>query len=70
MSKSIRVDESTHEALRALKREDETFDELIPRLVRARRERVLAGAGFWADSDAAERARGTRREMKEDIGTR
>jgi len=70
MSKSIRVDDDTHAALAALKREDETFDELLSRLVRERRESVHEGAGLWAYSDAAEAARAKRTEMKDDVGAR
>lgn len=70
MSKSIRVDDDTHAALAALKGEDETFDELLSRLVRERRESIREGAGLWADSDAAERAREARAEMKDDVGPR
>mgnify|MGYP000397321248 CR=1 FL=1 len=68
MSKSIRVEEDTHAALAALKSEDETFDELLSRLLEERRETVRAGAGLWADSDAAERAREARTEMKQGVG--
>lgn len=67
MSKSIRDDDDTHAALAALKREDETFDELISRLIRERRETVPAGAGLWEGTDAAERAREKRKEMKQGI---
>ena len=68
MSKSIRVKEDTHSSLAALKGEDETFDELLSRLVRERRETVRAGAGLWEGSDAAERAREARTEMKQHVG--
>jgi len=68
MSKSTRVDEDTHRALAALKAEDETFDELLTRLLRERRETVRAGAGLWEDTDAAERAREARAEMKRGVG--
>ncbi|WP_254761498.1 antitoxin VapB family protein [Natrinema marinum] len=64
MSKSIRVADDTHAALAALKSEDETFDELPSRLIRERRESIQAGAGLWADSDAAAKAWGARSEMK------
>jgi predicted CopG family antitoxin len=69
MSKSIRVEDDTHAALAALKGEDETFDELLTRLLRERRETVHEGAGLWADTDAAERAREARRETKEGTGS-
>lgn len=68
MSKSIRVDEDTHAALAALKGEDETFDDLLSRLVSERRETVREGAGLWADTDAAEKARRARIEMKQGVG--
>lgn len=70
MSKSIRVDDDTHAALLALKGEDETFDELLSRLVRERHEAISAGAGLWSGSDAAERAREARRELKRGVGAR
>lgn len=70
MSKSIRVDDSTHAVLESLKGEDETFDEVISRLVRERRESIREGAGFWAGSDAAEQARAARSEMKRGVGSR
>ncbi|GAB3687540.1 hypothetical protein GCM10028857_20730 [Salinarchaeum chitinilyticum] len=70
MSKSIRVDEDTHAALAALKGDDETFDELLSRLVEKRRQSVHDGAGLWEDTDAAERARDARAEMKQDVGSR
>jgi predicted CopG family antitoxin len=70
VSKSIRVEDDTHAALAALKRDDETFDELLSRLVAERRESVRDGAGLWADSDAPEKAKAKRAEMKDDVGVR
>jgi len=70
MSKTIRVDEDTHATLAALKGEDETFDELLSRLVEDRRERIRDGAGLWDGSDAAEKAREARSEMKRGVGER
>jgi predicted CopG family antitoxin len=69
MSKSIRVEEDTHTALSALKGEDETFDDLLSRLIEDRREVVEAGAGLWEGTDAAEKARTKRDEMKSGVGT-
>lgn len=68
MSKTIRVSSETHAALASLKGDEETFDELLSRLVAQRREDVRAGAGLWADSDAADGARRAREEMKEGLG--
>jgi predicted CopG family antitoxin len=70
MSKTIRVEDTTHAALDALKGEDETFDELLSRLIRERRETVREGAGLWEGTDAAEKAREARKEMKQGVGTR
>lgn len=68
MSKSIRVEEDTHAVLAALKGDDETFDELLSRLVEERRETVREGAGLWEGTDAAEKARESRDEMKQGVG--
>lgn len=70
MSKSIRVDDDTHAALTSLKGEDETFDELLTRLIRERRDAIREGAGLWEGTDAAERAREAREEMKQNVGSR
>ena len=70
MSKTIRVDEDTHATLAALKGDDETFDDLLSRLVEERRETIREGAGLWEGSDAADRAREARSEMKRGVGDR
>lgn len=70
MSKTIRVEEDTHAALSTLKGEDETFDDLLSRLVRERRETVRKGAGLWEGTDAARHARAARKAMKQDVGDR
>ncbi|GAA0531645.1 antitoxin VapB family protein [Halorubrum ejinorense] len=70
MSKSIRVDEETHAALASLKGDDETFDDLLTRLLRERREDIRSGAGLWEGTDAPERARERRREMKRGVDSR
>jgi len=68
MSKTIRVDEDTHAALASLKGEDETFDDLLSRLIEDRRESIQEGAGFWEGSDAADRAREQREKIRGGIG--
>lgn len=70
MSKTIRVTDDTHATLTALKGEDETFDELISRLLEQRRESIRNGAGLWAGTNAAEKARAKRKELKEDVASR
>jgi predicted CopG family antitoxin len=69
VSKSIRVEDDTHAALAALKGDNETFDDLLSRLIRERREAVDAGAGLWEGTDAAEKARKRREEMKRGVGS-
>ena len=70
MSKSIRVDDDTHAALAALKGEDETFDDLLSRLLAERQEAVRDGAGLWEGTDAAAKARAAREEMKRGVADR
>ncbi|WP_336134244.1 DUF7557 family protein [Natronomonas amylolytica] len=53
MSTSIRVSDDTKEMLERLKREDETFDELLERL--AQSEKPI-NIGAWSE-DQADRAR-------------
>jgi predicted CopG family antitoxin len=68
MSPSIRVSEETKRKLERAKREDETFDELLVRLVAERRDAVHEGAGLWEGTDAAERAREKRTELNGGVG--
>ena len=70
MARRICVDEETHAALASLKGDDETFDDLLTRLLRERHDGPQPGAGLWEGSDAPERARETRRELKYGIDTR
>ena len=53
MSTSIRVSDDTKRMLERLKREDETFDELLERLVQSENPIEI---GAWSEDDA-ERAR-------------
>lgn len=63
-SKNISVREDTYEKLRARKRGDESFTEVLERLM-AEEKDFEAGFGAWADSDAGAAARATRKEMNE-----
>ena len=67
MSKSIRVSEETHAMLTSLKSSGETYDDLLKRFVRERRELIRPGARLWEGTDAAEQARQRRMEMKDNI---
>lgn len=60
MSTSIRITEETKERLEILKRDDETFDELLDRLTVTRTEtdvREMAGGGGDALEESMEQAR-------------
>lgn len=67
MSKTIRVGEETHADLAALKGDDESFEDVIRRLLERRRERIRDGAGYWSEADAAA-ARERLEEMREGFG--
>jgi len=56
VSTSIRVSDETKEKLKRIKREDETFDELLSRLADIEEE-MADSAGAWADTDKADNAR-------------
>lgn len=62
MSTSIRVSDDTRAKLAALKREEETFDELLARL--ASYEAPME-AGAWAGTDRPDRAREAIRRSRE-----
>ena len=68
MSKTIRAADETHAELARRKGDDESFDELISRLLRQRPENIRDGAGLWSESDAAETARAAREQTKQDVG--
>ena len=46
MGRRIRVEEDTHAALASLKGDDETFDDLLTRLLRERHDGPQSGAGL------------------------
>lgn len=64
MSTSIRLSEATKAKLERLKREDESFDELLARLA-GEREPIAVGA--WSDEDA-DRAREAIDRSRESFG--
>ncbi|MFC6964460.1 antitoxin VapB family protein [Halocatena marina] len=61
MSTSIRVSDGTKRMLESLKKEDETFDELLERLVQS--EQPIA-IGAWSEEDA-DRARAAVKRSRE-----
>lgn len=56
MSKNTWVEDDTLAALSVLKGDDETFDEVLSRLIRERHETVREGDGLWEGTDDAKKA--------------
>lgn len=67
MSKTVRLDEDTHATLAELKGEEETFDEVVRRLLAQRRDRIRDGGGYWDEEDASA-ARERHERMRESVG--
>lgn len=65
MSSTIRVTEGTKDKLRHLKREDETWDELLDRLAT---ESQSMNPGAWEGTDKAEKAREAVKRSRESFG--
>ena len=65
MSPTIPVSDDTKDKLRHLKREDETWDELLNRLAT---ESQLINVGAWEGTDKAEKAREAVKRSRESFG--
>ncbi|PGF13806.1 hypothetical protein CP556_25085 [Natrinema sp. CBA1119] len=63
--KTIRVSERTWRKLRARKRGNESFEEVIEREIED--EDPLAGFGAWDDTDIDEAVRDVKEELDEDF---
>ncbi|MFB6150556.1 MAG: antitoxin VapB family protein [Haloarculaceae archaeon] len=68
MSTSIRISDETKQKLELLKRDDETFDDLLDRL--ARTEKDVEELGGFAEDDVVEEMRRTRDELNESLDER
>ncbi len=67
MSTSIRISEETKRKLEAIKREDESFDELLDRLSRTEKDvEAIAGFGPEGIDESMQEARETARDEFED----
>ena len=69
---TIRVNDDVKERLRDLKRDDESFNDLLDRLSRTEKD-VEASAGFLgviADEDFEQRVAETHRELNESFANR
>ncbi|WP_135822435.1 DUF7557 family protein [Halostella litorea] len=65
MSSTIRVSDDTKDKLRHLKREDETWDELLDRLANESRS---MNPGAWEGTGKAEKAREAIKRSRESFG--
>jgi len=68
VSTSIRISNDTKKQLEALKRDDESFDELLARL--SRTDKDVDEMGGFADDDIVEGMAKTRKELNESFEKR
>lgn len=67
MSTSIRVSEETKDKLERIKREGESFDDLLDRLADIE-DTMSASAGAWAGTKKAQYAREARERVRDSLG--
>lgn len=67
MSTSIRISEETKEKLEALKREGETFDELLDRLAVTRTPEDVEEMAGWANAGIEDHMADTNEELSESL---
>lgn len=70
MSSSIRISDETKEKLEAVKREDETFDELLDRLAITRTEEDVREMAGFAEEDIEEHMKQKRADLNESFDAR
>jgi len=70
MSSSIRISEETKAKLEAVKRDDETFDELLDRLAITRTEADVREMAGFADEGLDEHMRAKRKQLNESLEKR
>ena len=68
MSSSIRISDETKKKLELIKREDETYDELLSRLTTT--EKDIQKRGGFADDNVVEDMARAREEMNESLEAR
>jgi len=68
-TKTITVTEEAYERLRAMKRADESFTDVLLRVTGGERD-VMKGFGAWADSGLREEVEAAREERDEDFEER
>ena len=67
--KTISLSEEAYQRLQALKRDDESFTDVVIRITDSEQD-VMKGFGSWADTDLREEVEAARDEFNEDFETR
>lgn len=70
MSSSIRISDETKQKLEAVKREDETFDELLDRLAITRTEEDVREMAGFAEEGIEEHMKQKREDLNESFAAR
>jgi len=70
MSSSIRISDETKAKLEAVKRDDETFDELLDRLAVTRTKKDVREMAGFAEAGIGEHMKEKRNELNESLGER
>lgn len=65
-SKNISITEEAYNRLKAHKRDDESFTDVIVRLTDDERD-VMSGFGAWSDTDKGDHAREAREQLNADL---
>ncbi len=68
-TKSITITEDAYERLKAHKRDDESFSDVVTRLTRGDRN-VTKGLGAWTGTGLADAVEGTREQFDRDLRER
>jgi len=68
-TKTITLTEEAYQRLQALKRDDESFTDVVLRITDSEQD-VMKGFGSWADTELREAVEAARDEFDEDFETR
>jgi predicted CopG family antitoxin len=67
-TKTITLTEEAYQRLRAMRRDDESFSDVVLRLTDSEQD-IMKGFGSWADTDLREETEAARNEFDEDFET-
>lgn len=68
-TKTLTITESAYERLKALKRDDESFSDVVERLTRGNRD-VWKGCGKWTDTGLVDAVEAEREAFNDDMQER